>query len=302
MTMNNLDFINWKLGVLLLALAALLAPSSGWADLTISGTPGFVFSDTASGRPTVANLNRALNFTYAISGTIGGTNAGLAAKSVSGAMLMDSVVDNSTVEYNSSSPRAIRVKDAGIGVSQLSSAVAGPGLTGGSGVPLTNNVDGSTLMITNDVVTLGTNINPSFLAASNNFVLVGTASNKVVAVPLAQFATNFAGQITFTVTNQSLAAGSIYNAAHSLGVTPGFVRWVIVMGSTTELGYLEGDEVDLANASQTAANPMFGYGANTTNVWLVVDSVVAVNINNKSTGARALITASRWKAKCYIRP
>ena len=272
------------------------APARG--DLTITATPGFVFSDTASGRPTVANLNRALNFTYSITGTIGGTNAGLAAKSVSGTMLMDSVVDNSTVEFDGSSPRAIRVKDAGITSAKLDAAIAGLGLGGGAGSPLSNKVDGITLSITNDVLTLGTNIPLSYMNVTDTNAWA--------------FYTNLQGLVTFTTTSavSGKSAGASINTAHSLGFRPSSV-WGTITCTTSDLNYAIGDELPVS-ALTFASGASFGenrgpavfVGANSTNVFLVqsVASTLLYMTDKSSGGLPAAITPGRWTYKIYARP
>jgi len=110
----------------------------------------------------------------------------------------------------------------------------------------------------------------------------------------------------FTVSGVALTAG-VHNSAHGLtvagaAVAPYFVRWVLVMGSTTEHGYTAGDEVDVASFSDSNAAVeynAFTWGADDTNVWLVVNSSATLLAKNKSTGASATFTASRWTAKCY---
>ena len=276
------------------------------ADLAVTATPGFVFSDTPSGRPTVANLNRALNMTYAISGSIGGTNAGLSAGSVSGTMLMDSVVDNVTVQFVGS-PRGIEVIDGGINVDQINVAIAGLGLGGGGGAALSNKTDNVSLTITNDTLTLMTNLSATYLNVASNGVVVGTSTNRGQTVDTGVFA-KILSTNGYASAATTLSAGSVLiNAAHSFGMTPGYVRGVIVC-QTTDAGYAVGDEVDLATVGGVLngetflrGNPLT-VGANSTNVFCVQSSTMFLYVANKSTGAPTQLTHASWKAKLYARP
>lgn len=150
---------------------------------------------------------------------------------------------------------------------------------------------------------------PSVVTVSNGAVLQVLEANVFKQITVSNLMEQFAASGTFLTTNVAwttngvaLTAGVMVNAAHGLGVVPSQLEWKLVMGSTTELGYSAGDEVDLKNATQTANNAMFGIGASATNVWLLLDDTTAININDKSTGNRANITAARWTAKGVIRP
>jgi len=88
---------------------------------------------------------------------------------------------------------------------------------------------------------------------------------------------------------------------NSIGVVPQLVRWVLVCG-TNDLGYLVGDEVGTegCNAAGASSIPNFHTGASTTNVWLTVgDLPYFMMQRDVNTGARATVTANRWRAKCY---
>lgn len=110
----------------------------------------------------------------------------------------------------------------------------------------------------------------------------------------------------FSVSGVALTAG-VHNSAHGFtvagsAVAPYFVRWVLVMGSTTENGYSEGDEVDVAafsDSNSTVEYCSFTWGADTTNVWFVLNSTATLLAKHKTTGASATFTAARWTAKCY---
>lgn len=154
---------------------------------------------------------------------------------------------------------------------------------------------------------LNTNL-PVAVNPTNTATLTLYETGQVKKVTLTNLMQTFATSGAFLTTNitwrtngVAVNSGVLVNAPHGLGVTPAFVRWVLVMGSTTELGYTEGDEVDLINISQTSDNPAFGFGANATHVWLLLGST-SINMNHKTTGARANFTLSRWTAKGYVRP
>ena len=272
--------------------------------------PGYTFR--SGERPTVDTLNLAARPTVAVYGTLGGTNVALAANTVSGAMLMTSVVDDTTVEFfNNGGVTSIRVKASGITATNLATSVAGDGLAGGASTALSVSVDGTRIIITNDVVTLATNIPINFLAATSNTIPYGSYSGYLTNLPPSQFYTNLIGQVTFTTTKalSSVSAGTTINTAHSLGARPVFVRGVILC-ATADASYAVGDEVDLAFVSrlvvQSFANesrPAAAIAANATNVVCVAD---AAGSNwyapDKTSGVPTLLTPGSWTLKIYARP
>src|SRR5271170_2034022 len=116
---NNLP-ARGRVGVLAL-VAGFLSIFLAWparAQLTVTVIPGYQLGPLET--PTTATLNALATPTITISGTIGGTNnVTLAAGSVSGLYLANSVPDGITVVWNASSPR------------QLSVGTNNPGTTGG---------------------------------------------------------------------------------------------------------------------------------------------------------------------------
>lgn len=143
---------------ILLALAALMGVlGSAQGQLTATVQPGYQFS--TGERPTTATLNQLGQPTVTMAGTISGT-VGLAAKTVNGVHLADGVVDNTTVEFNTASPRAIRIKAGGVSLEQLNAAVAGSGLTGGGGTALSVQVDGVSLVIADGKLTVTGAVTP----------------------------------------------------------------------------------------------------------------------------------------------
>jgi hypothetical protein len=289
-------------GVALLHFAFCIQPC--FAELTAVVSPGYQFSYGEI--PTVGKLNRLGLPTITITGTLDGTNAGISAGSINANMFSASVVDNATIDFTNSSPQALRIKAAGVGVREISSAIAGPGLTGGSGVPLTNNVDGVRLIITNDVVTLATNIPLNYLAITSNTIPIGHYTGYMTNLPVMQFYTNLMGQVTFST---SVAASTIttegsqpVNTAHGFGDVPAFVRGVLVC-TTSERGYSPGDEVPFEGVFDSGIAPILRAFANATNV--VVASRTAASgywVVNRNANSWGPITPGSWTVKVYARP
>jgi len=307
MRTKKLETRSWKLGVLALAISYLLSPISLFADLAVSATPGFVFSDTPSGRPTVANLNRALNMTYAITGSIGGTNAGLSAGSVSGTMLMDSVVDNVTVQFVGS-PRGIEVIDGGINIDQINVAIAGNGLGGGGGAALSNKTDNATITITNDVLTLKSNLSPVYLqwvtntligaatygtnahiTLSSDFVL---ATNRLSINPLSGFVSS-----EYNID----ALGTIVNTNHGLGLLPSRVRAVLVC-KTNDQSWTAGMEVGIDSVYNGAGGSPFTISVSSTAIKANGNAAYNSYAMILDSGSGDYITTVRWRLKLYASP
>lgn len=282
-----------------LPLLWLLAAWPALADLSATVQPGYVFGPNE--RPNTATLNRLGQPTITISGTIGGTNAGLAAASVNGTHLSDTIVDGTNITFNGASPRALTIVDSGVDVTQISSNIAGLALIGGSGAALDVNVDDETLVIEDDVLKLATNLPPSRLNVTNNHVVVGTEDDVGVALPISQVWTQFIAAITYTTPEVQPAQGMSTNWAHGLGVTPTWLRIVWVC-KTADAGYVPGDEVE-PYLFWTDDYPFVSGGVNSSNVFLyglVTGHPVATG--NKNTGVGTLITLSRWRVKAYVRP
>lgn len=272
------------------------------AELTATVYPGYTLS--ANERPTTAILNLLARPSVTVSGTLGGTNVGLAANSVSGAMLMTSVVDDDTIEFfNNGGSTAIRLKAYNTGTNAIDANLAGLGLGGGDGFALSNKTDNVTITITNDVLTLMTNLSATYLNVASNGVVVGTSTNRGQTVGVEVFA-RILRTNGFATAETTLAAGGMIDTAHGLGLTPGFVRAVLVC-QTTDAGYSVLDEVDLASAGNNTGNntffPAFSYGANQTNVFATLNTT-SFWLPNKSSGATAAVTPARWKLKIYARP
>jgi hypothetical protein len=288
--------------LLVLALLALVLPAQ--AELTAVVSPGYQFIQGE--RPTVGTLNRLGLPTITITGTLDGTNAGISAGSINANMFSASVVDNATIYFTNSSPQALAIKSAGVGVREISSAIAGPGLTGGSGVPLTNSVDGVRLLITNDVVTLATNIPLNYLAITSNTIPIGHYTGYMTNLPVSQFYTNLMGQVTFSTTlaMSSISGSGLHiNTAHGLGSTPVVVHGVLQCTST-DLGYAAGDEVPLPYLVNSSLDVVVTVGANATNVFFMSRAAPSTwRLPEKSTGVySSAFNTANWTVKITARP
>lgn len=278
---------------------------SAWAELTAVVAPGYTF---ASGeRPDTAKLNRLGNPTITITGTLSGTNAGISAGSINANMFSASVVDDATLDFTNSSPQALRIKAAGVGAREISSAIAGPGLTGGSGAILTNNVDGVTLIITNDVVTLATNP-PAFIAWTTNTLLgastFGTNAQLSVS-PAFAINTNSLNLRQFTTAALGLTnAGLVISTNHALGAVPTQVRAVLVCLGADGL-FDAGDEIDLATVANTQTSVPAIIVANSTSIKVWCSAFYDSNVylsNLGSPSGTVYLTGSKWAVKVYARP
>jgi hypothetical protein len=101
------------------------------------------------------------------------------------------------------------------------------------------------------------------------------------------------------------SGGVVANVAHGFTNTPSSVQWVLV-NQTGEWGYLPGDEISVQNVlrSNGNKNPVFGSGANTTNVFLSLyySAGDGYDIVSKTNSSSQALTAGNWEAKCYARP
>jgi hypothetical protein len=261
------------------------------ADLTVTVTPGYVFG--ASERPSTSTLNRLGAPTINISGTIGGTNAGIAAGSVNGTHFSDSVVDDRTIDFTNSSPRALRIKEQGVDLREASTNLAGLGLGGGGGFALSNKVDGVRLTIATDTLTFSCPTNTLAGGGTNSLIAVGPGLH------LSQ------GQLSvsnFVSLEYVLVSGLIVNTNHGLGVAPSQVNWVLIC-KTAELGFAVGDEINCANVyNDSTAKQNFSFGANSTNVFISAVNTSTHGVRRKDNGNDATLTAGSWRAKVYARP
>lgn len=294
------------------AIFHLLSSLPASADLQITGTPGFTFSDTAAGRPTVANLNRALRFTYLVSGTIGGTNAGLAAGSINASHLASSVGGSNIVVTSG----GLVVSNNGVGPNQLSTAAAGAGLGGGGGSALHILCDSNTIVNTGDIISVGviSNVNVaagaavavSKLAFSTNTVVASSAFGTNALLGFNSYFTatssNTFEPLRFATSETALGSGTTLNVAHGLGSTPEIVRFVLVC-KTSESGFAVGDEVDIHAFSRDAGSrPAFSVGGNSTNIFCTQGDTALIRVSGKADGTiGSAITPGSWRIKGYAR-
>lgn len=104
----------------------------------------------------------------------------------------------------------------------------------------------------------------------------------------------------FTSSDVALATGApMINTAHSLGAVPKVLRCVLVAQAVPEFGYTAGDEVD-AGSLPGDDDAVFSYGANATNVWVLINNA-NIRMPNKSTGSTSAITfgSTKWKIRLY---
>jgi hypothetical protein len=263
--------------------------------------------------PTTAKLNRLAMPTIRISGTVGGTNAGITAGSITTTMLSPDVVDDVTIFFNGAAEFAI--KPYSVGTNVVSTNLAGFPLIGGGGSPLSltynTNIFG---------VSSGTNVNNSgtnALGLADGFAL--QLSNVFWA------ATN-----VFVSTNCNITTGNMADIPHNLGASvtnlaggytnaplgwvPRSVRWVLV-AAPGENDYFAGEEVPVESvvgydsfSGTSVYMPIFTGGASTTNVFLTyapspngvgnyTPKIIVRGDNTKAT-----FTPANWRAKCYAKP
>lgn len=185
----------------------------------------------------------------------------------------------------------------------------------------TNALDGLTLYsnLLVNAPTNGPGTNTFFLSAfSDNTGTNGSPTNlQVRLTPLADLTrsaalTNLVNTLaqavtatnvltnSFTSLDYSLSAAQIANTNHNLVTAPHFVNWVVVC-NTADAGYTTNDEVQVWCVSH-GDKQAFASGANSTNVFLSLQSTSGLVVAGKDGTASATFTASRWKARCYARP
>jgi hypothetical protein len=266
------------------------------AEITATVTPGHQFS--VGERVTVSTLNLLGTPTIEITGTLGGTNVALGAGTVSGTVLMDSVA-GSNLTWNGESPRGLVIANAGVGTNQIAAEIAGTALTGGTGLPLSVQVDTNTITVdaANQLALANS------LYGSTNRIMATDADGVITNVTTTNYFTTSGGQLAlrgYDSAEYALAAGTtLADVAHGLGATPRYIRSVLVC-STAEKGFLVGDEIDLATGPLSANGPI-QVTANATNV-LARCREQAPAVLRKDNGSADNITAANWKFKFYARP
>jgi hypothetical protein len=105
---------------------------------------------------------------------------------------------------------------------------------------------------------------------------------------------------SFTSQEYALTAGVVADVAHGLSNAPGDVKWVLVC-KTNDAGYEAGDEVDVSSMLSSQP-PAFAKGANSTNVFLIMNNAGDPLMIDKTNHVQTPISLPSWKAKCYAKP
>ena len=136
----------------------------------------------------------------------------------------------------------------------------------------------------------------------SDLILIGDAAagNATKYATLAQVKTVIAPTLfASAATALNGSSGLLINTPHSLGALPTQVRAVLKCAAV-DSGYSTGDELDLAGVCNMDYVPLFHYGADASNVWLVRSNSGNLYLPNKSTGAVGPVTAeSNWSVKIY---
>lgn len=307
------------------------------ADLVATVQPGHTFA--TGERPTADTLNELGMPTITITGTVDGST-GLAAGSVTGTLLADSVPDGITIVWNGNTPRQLVVNTPGLvdgkgGIVSASSYLAlslDPAYFGlaTNNLVHTNSTTGSP---NTNWVTLaaggGTAIVKDGLNAPSNTLFIAGGTNStpmpLYLSPSYQIVqqTNVLGGVTnigatfsptlFTSGLYSVNSGKLADVAHGFSNAPVFVRWVMVC-QASDAGYAIGDEVDVAafvdvsyqfvsgiNVATSPVAEAFSWGANKTNVFISCIDTSSMRVDSK-TGGQTSVTPNNWKLKCYARP
>ena len=215
--------------------------ASAVAGLTnITSTAGTFTNITNSG--TVANTSLTGSFTGSFAGAFVGTTDlpdltdgnGIADFTYDGSSTATVAVqaDGSTLTVGAS---GVKVSDAGIGVAQIATAIAGNGLTGGGGSALAVSVDDSTIEISGDTLQVKAIPNSKlthdgFMIGSTDISLGTTASS--VAGLTSLTSTSVVG--TNVTASTGLLAGTIINSSTVAGtkITGSFTGSFVGDGSS----------------------------------------------------------------------
>ena len=263
-----------------------------------SGLTGLNASQLTSGTMPLAQLSSVVVTNNATGLTLGGTFSG------NGGGL--------------TSLNASQLASGTVPLTQLSSAVVTNnansltlnGTFSGNGSGLTNISDSSispTAGIQLSKLNMPTNM---IVYGSNNVAAAAFVGPNLVIqnyTNVASGTTNTGNTLLFTsFTSQEFTlpavgvGGVVANVAHGFSKTPADVRWVLIC-KTNNVGYIVGDEVDV-NGLLSGQPLVFCNGANSTNVFLIMNNTGGPQIINKTTFNNSSITMGSWKAKCYARP
>mgnify|MGYP000160853063 CR=1 FL=1 len=279
-----------SLAALLLSSFLLLPLPRSYADLTATVTPGKQF--TSGERPTVATLNLLGTPTITITGTVGGTNAGIGAATINGTMLVDTFVDGTNITWNTASPRRLKIVDGGVGVTQISANIAGFGLLGGGGSALRVFVDTNSITFSptnSDVLTLGTNLTPAYFRWTTNTLVGGSGyfTNAPITLPSGWYITNnalVAPSQKYSGTNAMPAAAGSCTFTHGLGQVPTIVNLsLICTNANAATGMSPGDQIPMTDV-RYSSEPFY--------VTTVSSTAVTVRVNNNSGSAIYMLNKS----------
>ncbi len=293
-----------------LLLAFIFLPSSfnlafGQAGLNATVYPGYSFS--TGERLTTDKLNLLGRPTIYISGTLGGTNVGLAAGSVTGVQLADTVINTNRFQWDTSSPRGIDLRTnvltsaylapASVTSNQLAvAAVANTNVQNGS---LSSNklAAGFTFGLTN----LPPGLTNKLLWADTNGVWSSLSFGSGFTVSNYTLIQTNSASATLAFTNPFPYLTPIpWTNNHGLGRQPGDAR--VVFQCLSNIGvWVTGDEVDAENATTGAVFKFGSLSVNATNtiVRLYNHSGMSVVAGDATISG---LTTNYWRIKVYVSP
>lgn len=98
---------------------------------------------------------------------------------------------------------------------------------------------------------------------------------------------------------QTVTALTLVSVNHNIGVTPRYVRTVLV-NETTEYGYAGDDEVDLMSVANIGAGTNHGLSIRIRPNSIGIVTGNGISIVRADTGAVAALTLSRWRTRSYV--
>lgn len=170
--------------------------------------------------------------------------------------------------------------------------------------------------ITNLIFTNASQTNPLTytLTDTDTIPIAPTRQNSNSTVQLKaiyQYVTNKGtGFVIASNITPATTGGLLNSTAHGFGVVPKMMQWVMVCG-TNDLNFGVGQEVSVESfvcthndVGFTTFMPAFPSYRDSTNVSIssAVQASANYSIVNRTTGAAATITPSRWSLKCYAAP
>lgn len=98
---------------------------------------------------------------------------------------------------------------------------------------------------------------------------------------------------------QTVTALTLVSVNHNIGVTPRYVRTVLV-NQTTEYGYAVDDEVDLMSVANIGAGVNHGVSTRIGRNRIAVTTANGISIVRADTGSVAALTLNRWRTRSYV--